>query len=279
MTRCPTEEDLVRFVDGSLAVEAADGLKAHVAHCQRCREHDQELRTLIEDVKAAVPTKVDVRVHVRAVMDVVELLDSEIPKSSKPRAAWLMASAGSVAACALVLALYLGRHALRAPGPWQARGGDVQATIGRDVGVQPYAVQGGLRPLASGVVIDGTTPLTAGFRNLGATPAFLLLFAVDSRHVVHWISPQYSRPEDNAVSTPLPTTVNEQVLPMVVVLDDVAHGPLRIIAVVTSAPAHVSDVESFEGLEFSARLIAARLAGADVRETVVQVREIEGGLR
>lgn len=34
----------------------------------------------------------------------------------------------------------------------------------------------------------------------------LLIFAVDTHHVVHWISPQYTRSEDNPVSTELPST-------------------------------------------------------------------------
>jgi hypothetical protein len=160
---------------------------------------------------------------------------------------------------------------------WRPRGGSFEATIARDVGVQPYVSQGGLRALTSGARLDPATPLTAGFRNLGRAPAYLLLFAVDAHRAIHWISPSYSRPGDDPASTALPPTVDERVLETTAVLEDVVPGPLRVVAVITSAPAHVSDVEAFEGLELDASRLVQRLPGADVRETVIEALDAKGG--
>jgi len=151
--------------------------------------------------------------------------------------------------------------------------------MGRDVGVQPYVVQGGLRPLVPGATIDAATPLTAGFRNLGEVPAFLLLFAVDARGVVHWISPKYVRAEDDPPSTPLPGSVGERLLDTTAVLEDVSAGPLRVVAVLTSAPAHVSDIESLANSDLTAGRVARRLRGAEVRETLVEVTAGDGAPR
>jgi hypothetical protein len=276
MTPCPPKDDFVRLVDGSLSLEATSRLEAHVSRCPCCREHERTLRTLIADMKAAVHADVDVQAHTRRVMD---RLDRPIAASATSRPVWASLGAGSMAACAIGAALYVGFRTTREEDTWRARGGPIEATIARDVGVQPYVVTGGLRPLASGAAIAPDTPLTAGFRNLGRTPVFLLLFAVDAHRTVHWISPEYTRLETNPVSTVLPVSVEEQALGTTVVLADVAPGPLRIVAVITSTPAHVSDVESLEGLELNAPRLVRQIPGADVRETVVEVRETEGGMR
>jgi hypothetical protein len=121
--------------------------------------------------------------------------------------------------------------------------------------------------------------LTASYRNLGDTPAFLLLFAVDDRRVVHWISPAFTRPEDNPVSTTLPASVRERMLDTTVVLDSVSPGPLRIVAVLTSTPAHVSDIESLEETDLSATRIARHVPDAEIRETIVNVHDATGDAR
>jgi hypothetical protein len=265
MTPCPRDEDLVRFIDRSLPVEEAERLQVHLARCPACRAKEGDLQMLVSDLKGS-PVDIDVRLHTQAVM---ARLDA-VTESATPRNAWLFAGAGSAAACALVASVYLGWRTPAAKDTWQSRGGPTGDSIGRDVGVETYAVEGGLRPLASGSVIDETTPLTAGFRNLGHAPAFLLLFAVDTRREVHWISPPYARIEDDPVATELPTAEGERMLGTTVVLENVAQGPLRIFAVVMSKPAHVSDVEAIGGAALDATRLLRRLPGADIRETLVQ---------
>ncbi len=271
MMLCPTDHDLARLVDGALSWEETERSREHLARCAHCRDREDALRMLIDDVKAAVPAPVDVRAHARAVMG---RLDRPLVEGAHPPRAWWWMTA--TAAAVLLVVGYRGLHQRSATDAWQARGGHVAPAIGRDVGVQPYAVQGGLQPLESGSTIDAATPLTAGFRNLGQTPAFLLLFAVDAHRVVHWISPSYTRPEEDPVSTRLPVSTSERVLDETVVLEDVSPGPLRVIAVITSSPAHVSDVESLAGTDLSASRLTSGLPGAEVRETTVDVRDARG---
>jgi hypothetical protein len=271
MMSCPTDDDLARLVDGALSWEETERSREHLARCARCRDREDMLRILIADVKVAVPAQVDVRAHTRAVMG---RLDRPLVEGANPpRAWWWMAAA---AAGVLLVVGYRGVHRPSAIDTWQARGGHVAPAIGRDVGVQPYAVEGGLHPLVSGSTIDAATPITAGFRNLGKTPAFLLLFGVDAHRVVHWISPRFARPEDDPVSTTLRASASERVLDETVVFEDVSAGPLRVIAVITSSPAHVSDVESLAGTDLSPSRLTSRLPGAEIRETIVDVRDARG---
>jgi hypothetical protein len=275
MTSCPTGEDFVRFIDGVLSVEATERLKKHMAGCPRCREHEALLRTLIADVRAPLPATLDLEAHRRAVM---EKLDQPPATEVRTRRSWVLAAAASAAACAM--AAYLGVRGTSERETWQARGGAGEPTVARTVDVQPCAIDGQLRPLRSGATIDGSAPLTATYRNVGTAPAYLLLFAVDARHEVHWISPRYLRPDENPVATPLPVTAGESVLDTTVVLEDASPGPLRILAVISPAPAHVSDVESMEGDKRDAAHLAKRFpAGTDVRETVVEVAAETGGRR
>ncbi len=280
MMPCPTRDQFVRFVDSSLSLEETRRVEAHVAMCPRCREQDRALRTALGDIKAATVQDFDVQAHIRAVMERVDRLERHRATTTENRARpgpfGRFIAAGSVAACGVVLLAYVGLRVPRTTETWQPRGGPVQATIGRDVGVQPYTARGNLRPLGAGATFDDTTPLTAGFRNLGEIPAFLLLFAVDARGGIHWISPRFTRSEDNPASTTLPPSLGERVLDTTVVLEDVSPGPVRIVAVITPAPAHVSDVESLEGTELSAARMARRLPGAEVRETMVEVRHADG---
>jgi hypothetical protein len=274
MMSCPTEEVLVRLVDGALSVEETERLTRHVGRCERCRHQDARLRTLIADLKAPLSVPIDVQAHVRAVMDRLDR-----PSTPAARPLWRRAFPLASSAVACAAAAYFVLHT---PGrtTWQARGGPAQSTLARDVSVRPCAVQGGLRPLETGAVLDVATPVTATFRNLGDAPAYLLLFAVDSRHNVHWIVPRYSRPDDNPIAVTLPVSAGEGVLNTTVVLDDLSPGPLRVVAVIASAPGHVSDVEALEGTPIDAAQLARRFpTGTDIRETFVEVRDTDGDAR
>jgi hypothetical protein len=275
MMPCPTEQDFVRFIDGALSVEATEHLKKHVARCPRCREHEELLRALIADIRAPVLATLDIEAHRRAVW---ERLDRPVARDGNPHRRWLLAGAASAAAC--VMAAYLGVRATSERDAWQARGGAGEHTIARDVSVRPCTIDGQLQPLRSGATIDRSAPLTATFRNLGTAPAYLLLFAVDVRHEVHWITPRYVRAEEDPVATALPVTARETPLDTTVLLEDLSTGPLHILAVISSMPAHVSDVESMEGSEIDAAHLARRAPpGTEIREMVVEVAAETGGRR
>jgi anti-sigma factor RsiW len=266
MMPCPNDDDLLSFVDGALAVEEMNRVRVHLAACPRCRESEQALRQLVGDVKSTLPAALDVPSHVRAVMD---RLDCPVAPR-RPDHLRTIAYAGSlVAAASLLIGLFTG---VRPSETWEARGSGTQASLERNVGVQPYAVRGVPRELAAGDAIDRDTPVTAGFRNAGDEPAFLLLFAVDAHRTVHWISPAFLRENEDPASTSIAPTASLRLLATTAVLDDVPAGPLRIVSVVTSKPAHVSDVEALEGSELSEAQLRARLPGAQVRGTSVEVR-------
>ena len=277
MRPCLREDHLLRFVDDALSVEETEIIKRHLEGCQQCREHEESVRLLIGDLGADVACAFDAGAHARAVMARLGRSPEAPIAGGAGFGRRFVASAGLVAACAIVAGFLLGPHMRPAPARWQPRGGEGAATIGRDVAVQPYALQAGaLRPLAPGATIEPTTPLTATFRNIGRTPAFLLLFAVDSDRVVHWISPPFVGEEDNPPSTPLITTANEKVLDTTAVLDDVPPGPLRLIAVITPAAARVADVEALEGSDLSPADLTRKLPAAEVRETLVHVLDTHG---
>jgi hypothetical protein len=274
MTPCIRSDDLVRFVDGALTVEQSVRVSAHVATCPRCRDDDRALRALASDIRELAPVNIDARAHARSVM---ERLDRPAPPAAVRRPFWIPAMAvAAAAACALYL--HFGSGASSSLGTWQARGGaSVESTVARDVGVQPYAVLEGrdLRPLASGATIEVDTPLTAGFRNLGRVPVFLLFFAVDKEGVVHWISPPYERPGDDPGATLLVSSVEERTLGTTAVLADVPPGPVRLVAVLTPRPAHVSDIEVLERRDLDAPHLVRRLPGAEVRETVIEMKSAD----
>jgi hypothetical protein len=278
MMPCPDEAGLLRFVDGALSVEETDRARAHIARCARCGARVDALRTLFGDLAAADVPPFDAREHVRGVRERIDRLERAAPRRARRTYGAFAWAVGSLAAVALTFVVALG---LRPPsGTWQARGGEGSSTVGRDVGVQIYATAPAMHPLSAGAMISPDTPLTAGFRNLGRSPAFLLLFAVDERRVVHWISPAFARREDDPPSTVLPaapsapSALEERWLSTTAVLEDVPPGALRLVAVITATPAHVADVEALEGSDVSAERIERAIPGAEVRETRVRVAEV-----
>jgi hypothetical protein len=267
MSTCPKDDDLVRLVDGALVPEAAGRVEAHLAECVRCRDAARTLRQIVEDVSSAPPIRLDVPAHVSAVM---ARLDRPAAKATRVSRAWVVAGALAAAAC---LALVVGTWG-RGTDAWQARGGAAAggASLERDIGVLPYAARGTAHALAAGDAIDRDTPLTAGVRNAGDRPAYVLVFAVDARGAVRWITPPYERAGEDPPSAVIGPGAELRLLATTAVFDDLPPGPLRIVSVVTASPAHVSDVESFEASGVTTAHVAARLPGAVVHETRVEVR-------
>ena len=271
-TPCPFETELLLFVDNDLPPERADREQAHLTECPTCREEEARLRTMIADVRVRLAPGFDVRAHVEEVMSRLDR-PRKGATSGLRRSLWTATAAGSLVAT-LALVVYLG--ARRAPDPasetWRARGGSAASSLARDVGVWPCAIEAAPRRLERGATIRRDTQLSALVRNAGQTPAFLLLFAVDERGDVHWISPSYERADTDPPSTLLSAGIEQRLLATTAVLDGVPAGRLRIVAVIGRAPARVSDVERLDQPQLTARGIASRFAGAEVRETLVQVR-------
>jgi hypothetical protein len=273
MTKPPcSEASLLRFVDDDLSNEETERVRAHLQTCQVCREQEATLRMLRADLHAPLPHALDVAGHVSAVMQAVARADARKPGPSRrvPLAAAAVLAAGVL--------LSIGLRARTPHSTFQARGGGVSA-IARDVGVQLYAQGPILRPLPPGAAIPADAALTAGYRNLGARPVSLLLFALDVRNTVHWISPRYSDAREDPLATELPVTLDERVLPTSVVFEDVAPGALRVITLISAAPMHVSDIEALATTGLNPRDITRRLPHAEVRETVLRVVALEGNVK
>jgi hypothetical protein len=151
----------------------------------------------------------------------------------------------------------------------------VAPSLSRDVGVQLYAQESALRPLSSGSSIGTTTALTAGLRNLGPQRAHLLLFAIDSRQVVHWIAPEFTAPGSDPEATSIAAATGERLLPTSAVFDDLAPGPLRVVAVITATPTRVSEVETLSAEKLSDSALLARFPRAEIRQILLQVTRIQ----
>jgi hypothetical protein len=270
---CPSETSLLRFVDDELSQEELVRVREHLLSCQPCREQERALQQLSADLHAPLPAQLDVAAHVRDVM--AALAARGAAKPERPRRLASLAAATALAAGVLLSIGYRESRSHAPLGGFQARGGGV-STIARDVGVQLYTQDTLLRPLPPGAALRADAPLTAGFRNLSARPVSLLLFAVDARNSVHWISPRYSDAKSDPLATVLPVSADERVLPTTVVFDDVAAGALRVIAVISAVPSHVSDIESLAATSLNPRDITRRLPEAEVRETVLRVDALEG---
>jgi len=264
--KCPTEAQLVRFVDADLSPECANRVTMHLGHCERCILAVTELKGMVKDLAATPAIDLDVSTHVSEVM---HLLDK--PAIARPTVMTRIATATALAASVALLIGVVGlRHG--APlGTWQARGGSQPASLSRDVGVQLYARKKSLQPLHPGDSIASDTALTAGLRNLGPAAAHLLLFAIDARGVVHWILPKYTRKDEDPSAMTLPNNPEETLLPTSVVFDDLAPGPLRIVTVVSPSPLRVSQVEALDALALERGNLTRRFAAAEVRELLVDV--------
>jgi hypothetical protein len=276
---CAVEASLPRFVDDDLAPENSARIAEHLQSCQICREHERTLRQLISDLRAPVLSDFDARAHARDVLAAISSSRSERPALPLRAARWL-----ALAATAIAALLPLGYMAVRAPSSsseLQARGGgDKTPSIARDVGVELYAGNLGhepLAPLRPGATLNAEQALTAGYRNLGAQPVSMLLFALDARGTIHWISPRFSDPQTDPVATVLPPSPELRLLPTTVVFDEPAPGVMRVFTVLRSTPMHVSDVEALDtrANNLSARDITRRIPDAQARETTLRVEESE----
>ena len=267
---CPSEAELLAFADADLTPERLARVKMHLERCGACAQQIEVLSGLIGDVAAPLAQpKFDVAEHVASV---TKRLDSPV-KSTRDsrRTAW---SAGFTAALAAAAALVVFARGPMGPagrpmgeaGPaehFEARGGAAHAGLSRDIGVQLYALDPSLHALASGAQVRAGTPLTAGLRNLGAGAAYLLLFGVDSKHAVHWIAPEFTKPGTNPEAVSIAPKAAERLLPQSAAFDDLAPGRLSLVIVITSEPTHVSAVEGLPAAELGIEGLARRFPGAE----------------
>ncbi len=264
---CPSEAELVAYADADLSPEQLNRIENHLMACGPCTKAVAALQQLIQDVAApSSKAELDVAAHVAGVM---KRLDVPVKQTRKPR--WALWSGGLAVAAAATLAVALGPAPHASPGDFAARGGAAESSLARDLGVQLYAQEQSLRSLESGSRIHAAAPLTAGLRNLGSEPAYLLLFAVDARDVVHWIAPEYTTAGSDPAAATVAPSPNERLLSNVAVFDDLALGPLEVIAVLTRKPTHVSEVEALSGKELDVEGLKKHFPGAQIRQFLLEV--------
>ncbi len=270
--RCPSETELLSFVDADLPPEQLARIEKHLELCSACAKQVMALSTLVADIAVPLPLEppLDVAPHVAGVM---QRLDAPM---AAPRAARILAWCGALAAAAAALLLFTKLHGPvasgGADGEFAARGGPVVASLARDVGVQLYGQQQTLVALRGGSHIAASTPLTAGLRNVAREPAYLLLFAVDARRAVHWIAPEYTSAGSNPESFAIAAASAERLLPTTAVFDDLAPGGLRVVALISKTPLHVSDIEALPPEQLGVEGLRKRFSGAEVREISLDVR-------
>jgi hypothetical protein len=267
-TKCPTEAELLTFVDSDASPEQLERLERHLELCSACAKQVLSLTALVKDLRAPLEREsVDVTQHVASVM---KRLDQPVTsRGARKPMAW--AATLAVAAAALLTLTQLRGGSDAARGELAARGAHGEPSLSRDVGVQLYAGGRELTALASGARISRSTPLTAGLRNLASERAYLLLFAVDSAHQVHWITPEYTAVGQNPEATPVAPSASERLLPSAAVFDDLAPGALRVMAVLSRAPLHLADVEALPPSELTAERLLARLPRTEVRQFMLEV--------
>jgi hypothetical protein len=195
-------------------------------------------------------------------------IDAPAPARTTPR--WPLWAGGTIAAAAALL-LVLGGPTRDEQGEFTARGGTEESALSRDIGVQVYGMTPRPRALGSGSRVRADVALTAGLRNLGDEPAYLLLFAVDSKSTVHWLAPEFTVAGTDPAAVPIPPSTDEWLLPSSASFDDLAPGPVRVIALITPQPTHVSGVESLPADQLGVDALTQRFPRAEIRQVLIYV--------
>jgi hypothetical protein len=265
-TRCLGEEELLSWIDGGVAPNRAEGLEAHVAGCKRCRDALEEIRTFASDL--AAPVEHDADAHVAAVM---ARLDEPRPIAKRSPASWRRgASVASALALAAGVALFAA-HRRGDEGHFAARGAAAAPSLARDVGITVYTGTDALEPLAPGARLDAGAALTAAYTNVHPRPVRLLLVGVDGRGTLHWLYPAWVDPATDPSAVVLERAERPKPIPTSVVLDSPAAGTLRVVAIVTEAELHVSDVERLSAAELTRDALRRRFPDAMITELPIEI--------
>ncbi|NTX04863.1 MULTISPECIES: anti-sigma factor [Myxococcus] len=240
---CPDPMELLEWLDGESTLHRSRWLEGHLSGCASCRRELNAQKQLVARLSAP-PPPVDER-------DVQALMARLKDKPLRHPVAWWAPGwrAGLATACLAVTGVLCG-YAVQEFSPlrtqFAARGGQFVAPLQRYVGVDLLSAGSPPVLLRPGAVLSPSTPLFARFRNLGETPAFLLLFARDAAGELHWLYPAYLTPGEDPRSVELSPSVRDTPMPEAVLLDQPALGPLQVFALVTSEPLRVLDVEALE---------------------------------
>lgn len=271
--KCITEERMLLWLDGGVAPNEVGALEAHVAGCADCRQSKRELETLVGDVGALA--EVDAEAHVRSIRrriaqgDVVAASFGPASRRmlSKRNAVVVAFGALAVAAATWIVA----RAGHDDDGTFASRGVDAGRGLARDVGVSIYVGRRDLARVSDGSPVKTDAAFTGAYTNVYGADVHLLLFAVDAKSTVHWLYPAYVNAHDDPTSVRLDRAERERLFTSSVVLDAPAKGPLRLVAVVTTAPLHVSNIETRAPSALTLQALAKDFPRASISEIRVVV--------
>jgi hypothetical protein len=255
---CPDPKRLLSRALGELSEHDARAVTRHLSECAACRQESEgiaELLGALGQPAAGIDAREDFVVEAVA----RARRDGTPPGLKQARGfRWArLAAAAGLLVLVGVAGTRLGRvH--RNPGEFQARGGPAaaQARFGAEI----VALNGGkLWPLA-GRVLGKQDGLTARYWNLSGDPAYLTAFALDQAGAVHWLFPawldEHTNPTSIRVAPHSPIETSSEVVSPAAP----APGTLRVVAVMTTEPLSVREVER-------------RLAGKSARDSVGQIFE------
>jgi hypothetical protein len=253
----PTDEVLIRLLDGDLRENEGAALRAHLPACADCAKRFDELQQLIGTLAQPV-SGIDPEAEAVIVLRKIRVAEAAAPA---PRfRTWLWGSSGLLAAAAALI-LFVRARPIESTDQFTARGGARQPEIARKVGVDLDVT-----------LVDHSARIRGVFHNLLPRPAHALVFAVDARDQVHWIYPGYTDEKTDPASVILPANTSQAAFPDGALLDAPAAGRLRIVTLVSPAPLHVSNVERLDAAARTAAALRDRFPSSDVREQSVVLR-------
>jgi hypothetical protein len=271
---CATEDDVIALLDGEVTENRAAALRAHLGRCSVCREKWASLERLQGLLRAPSPGVPLAGASER----IVARIQSEPVARSSPsgpgRRRWVGA-ATAVAAAIAALALLAPRLDHWPTEHLAARGGRPGRSLRRDVGVTLVRAGARVTSLHQGDAVESDTTYAVAYRNLGPDgSAFLMVFAVDAAHAIHWIVPAYLDASVDPPSTPLGHADTDTLLPGAIVLEDLAAGPLRVVTLVSAEPQRVSAIEQLEPAALSLDRLRARFRTAEVSDLSLALRSL-----
>ena len=232
---CPSEEELFHLVDGGLVEDRSRAVRAHVATCSRCTaELDGQERLLR---RVASPLEEASQLSTASVMS---RLDRSAPVPLRSRARAVMVSAGLLVAAASAALFFSGSES-----GFQARGSGTADAWSVEVVVKSLSSADPLE----GAVVPANAPFVVSYRSVGARPAYLMVFVVDSQGVVHWLYPAYTQASTDPQSVALVAATTLTALPEAIVPEAPAPGGAVAFVLLTHDPQRVSSVEALRPID------------------------------
>ena len=280
--RCISADELARLLDGEATESRAAYLRTHAATCARCAAAMARHQDLLADISA--PAASAEAAHL--VAKVMRRLDgAAVPPLAPARWDWRWVWGGAVGTALAVATFVLfvtarptGSTHEDLQGTWQARGSGTQPErLDRKVGTTLYTLDpsAGRRALGADATVGQHTPLLLSYRNLFKDPVYLLAFAIDAKHDIHWLYPAYLSANEDPAAVKLPPGPGEVAMAESVVLDRPAPGVLRVITIISRTQDRVSSIERLAPVDLQLASLQSRWPNAAIKELPLNLVEIK----